>query len=394
MTAARVAAKRATSEGAQVTGQARLGQQQSALGYYGNLQAEKNANALNESGLQAGLYGTESNAGNQATANTVNAAMVPTGLDKSMGFITGLVGAASGGGHKAEGTSGYLEEGEGSDAVVGEAGPEVILEKRKRTYMADGWGSQPDTGSWNGQTPAGSAPLAAGSPSQPNQTNWLQRYLKQGREQPAGGQPSHQAWNKTTPYSQMGAALGGLFASRPHKPQGGNGNPAGSGVDPALLQGDGSDTKTPVYGGIDEVEGAGPSAWADGGTMPGYRPHPMIADGAVRTADGEHDADRGQPWWKDLATYAGKGVLNSLVPGASTGMLADGSDGGTMPRGYRASRMMADGGSFNTSPPIITRPTRVHLDPGDQVVPLSYRPKAKVRPSAALPAMASRMAHA
>ncbi len=38
-------------------------------------------------------------------------------------------------------------------------------------------------------------------------------------------------------------------------------------------------------------------------------------------------------------------------------------------------------------PQIITKPTLVHLEREDMVVPLSYRPKAKVRPSVAMAAM-------
>ena len=36
---------------------------------------------------------------------------------------------------------------------------------------------------------------------------------------------------------------------------------------------------------------------------------------------------------------------------------------------------------------IFNKPTAVRLDPSDSVIPLTYRPKAKVRPSAALPAL-------
>lgn len=51
---------------------------------------------------------------------------------------------------------------------------------------------------------------------------------------------------------------------------------------------------------------------------------------------------------------------------------------------------LADGGQVPqppAAPKLITSPTRVKLSPGDQVVPLSFRPNAKIRPSAAIPAM-------
>jgi hypothetical protein len=44
--------------------------------------------------------------------------------------------------------------------------------------------------------------------------------------------------------------------------------------------------------------------------------------------------------------------------------------------------------SFNPGK-LVTSPTQVHLNKGDAVVPLTYRPKAKIRPSAALPAIAA-----
>lgn len=47
----------------------------------------------------------------------------------------------------------------------------------------------------------------------------------------------------------------------------------------------------------------------------------------------------------------------------------------------------AGGTSMANGVKIVDSPTRVKLAPGDQVVPLSFRPRAKVRPSAAMPAL-------
>jgi hypothetical protein len=41
---------------------------------------------------------------------------------------------------------------------------------------------------------------------------------------------------------------------------------------------------------------------------------------------------------------------------------------------------------------VFTKPTLIHLEKEDAVVPLSYRAKAKVRPSAALPALMAKPA--
>lgn len=70
--------------------------------------------------------------------------------------------------------------------------------------------------------------------------------------------------------------------------------------------------------------------------------------------------------------------------------------GGYQPLNYRAKSMLADGQAGDGEVPngtpvgdarVFNKPTMVHLDAGDSVVPLTYRAKAKVRPSAALPAL-------
>lgn len=78
-----------------------------------------------------------------------------------------------------------------------------------------------------------------------------------------------------------------------------------------------------------------------------------------------------QPWWKELATGAAKSGLRAALPGLP---LADGRMGDC---GYGS-----DGGSDGGQ--IVDHPTLVSLDSEDSVVPLSYRAKAKVRPSAVM----------
>lgn len=81
--------------------------------------------------------------------------------------------------------------------------------------------------------------------------------------------------------------------------------------------------------------------------------------------------------WSPVDTYssAGKAIGTGVKDLAAAGFLADGESG------------MYGGGDINSK--VVTSPTRVKLGPHDQVVPLTFRPKAKIRPSAALPAMAA-----
>lgn len=84
----------------------------------------------------------------------------------------------------------------------------------------------------------------------------------------------------------------------------------------------------------------------------------------------------GRPWSPvDTYSSAGQAVGTGIKNLAAAGFLADG-DGG-----------MYGGGDINSK--VITSPTHMKLGPNDQVIPLSFRPKAKIRPSAALPAMAA-----
>lgn len=78
--------------------------------------------------------------------------------------------------------------------------------------------------------------------------------------------------------------------------------------------------------------------------------------------------------WSPVDTYseAGKAVGSGIKNLAAAGFLADG---------------MYGGGDINSK--VVTSPTHVKLGANDQVVPLTFRPKAKIRPSAALPAMAA-----
>lgn len=338
MTNARVAAKELQSSGAKTVGDARLGQQQVGLNYYGGLQQQKNANALSEQGLEQGAYGTQTSGTNAAVDTGLKASQTPTTADKIIGGISGAASA-----FLADGLPNYMDDGQ--DAVVGENGMEAVIDnapeavmdgasdpvRSHTTFMDDGFagdGSQPgELGDTSGPSvninglPSDATMVKQRNQSQPN---LLQQYLAKVRNQPQQPQSSQQEqWNKTTPYQQAGEA-------------------AGKGL--SLL--------------------------------------------ASHLADG----DSGSPWWKDIATDEGESILHAAVPAlfAKPKLFADGRRGA--PSSDQGVSMQADGrnGMRVGRTTIFTKPTMVHLNKSDAVVPLTFRPKAKVRPSAALPAMQGR----
>ncbi len=357
MTNARVAAKNAQSgaaatgaqlesAGGQAVGNARLGQQSQGLGYESNLQAQKNSNALSEQGLGQGAFQTGVSGTGQAIGQGIEASQTPSTFDKVLGAASGVAK-----GLLADGTPNYMDDGQ--DAVVGENGMEAVIENAPKAVM-DG-ASNPvrsetkymdlghlGNGDYGGETNNPSFSAAdpdAVSEIDPNQQygtanpalkqpNFLQRYLsnvKKNQQQPA---QSSQPWNKTTPYQQGGEAVGAGIAALAHLSDGDSGN---------------GDT---------------------------------------------------QPWWKDLVTHEAEGMLHNFSPET---FAADGQSGSGIgnymadgePWTDQGVSMEADGrnGMQVGRAKVFTKPTMIHLEKTDAVVPLTYRPKAKVRPSAAMPAM-------
>jgi hypothetical protein len=208
-TGAEVAAQQAGSAGAQAVGQAQQAQQGQGLGYFGNLQAQSNQASQNEQALQAGAYGTEAGAGTTATGQVLQASQTPSTSDKIVGAVGGALGAL------ADGKSPYLND-DGMDAVLGENGPEAIVEaasdpvRSDTTFMADGIPDLPGPS------------IGPQNLTQPQ--SWLQRYManaKSNQQKPATPgqqQPPQQQWNKTTPYSQLGAGIGGALRNSFQKP--------------------------------------------------------------------------------------------------------------------------------------------------------------------------------
>lgn len=463
-TGGQVAAQQAGSAGAQAVGNASQAQQNAALGYYGNLQSEQGQQGQTEQGLTQAAYGTEAGAGNQATSNQISAAAIPTTADKIIGTAAGVAGAAL----LADGTSQYYKSGDdgGQDAVLGEDGAEVIIPGPEDIVNAASDPVRSNTKFMdNGTAPVPGASTPGTSNS--GMPAWLQAMLaKNSGSQQTPPQPGQPGWNKTTPYSQLGTAVGkainpngpiagminrsstqsGPFApGSSQMPQSGSSSPAtfgnstpnslpgglvnrtGASIDGVPSLGDtggggsylgGADASADLSG-----EGAVAGAFADGRTP--YRVKPrMMADGS-------------DPVMSDYIDESERNMLEKDAAGSSSGF-ADGRSylaGGKMSSGFHWTslrphavrpptggytpldhnpRMLADGNfpeapSFNPNavqtplqaqsamstnqgkPQIITKPTLVHLEKEDMVVPLSYRPKAKVRPSVAMAAMKPQM---
>lgn len=422
MTDARVAAKNAQSgaaatsaglesAGGQAVGNARLNQQTQGLGYESGLQSEKNSNALSEQGLQQGAYGTQTSGTGQAAGLGFQASQTPTTTDKVIGGIAGAVSSL------ADGRVNYMDDGQ--DAVVGENGMEAVIENapkavvqgasnpvRSETKYMDlgdpgngdyGGESSSPSSPWIGQSPtlppaagqmAGStngdyggesgSPTSPGMPPAQKAPNFLQQYLagmRNKQQQPGSGQ--QQQWNPTTPYQEAGSAIGkGLSLLEDGTPGIGNymadGQPStDQGVS---MEADGQAPQTPEYyrhqadaALVRENKNEGPGK---GGAQ--YSDHDVYTSMA-NTADVPANG-----WGSDM-TGPGKAPLRS---GPYTRQIPAGPGRGGQPH-------MADGrnGMQVGRAKVFTKPTMIHLEKTDAVVPLSYRPRAKVRPSAALPAM-------
>jgi hypothetical protein len=189
MTQARIAASNTAAQREQTIGNARLGQQDQALNYYGGLQQEQNQNAQNEYGRQA-----------QATTT---AAQLPSTFDKIVGAVAGGLG-----GLKKLGDGG-IESG-GTPAVVGEAGPEKIIDLKSgpsgpNNYYEDGGIDLTPSGGYELYPDVA---IAESAPPVSAPTSWLQR-LKMAAQQPQ--QPmTQQPWSKVTPYQEIGEAAGNI----------------------------------------------------------------------------------------------------------------------------------------------------------------------------------------
>lgn len=440
-TGAKVAAQQAGSAGAQAVGNAQLAQENQGLGYLGNLQSQQGSEAQTEQGLTQQAYGTQTQGTNEAAKTGISAAGVPTTTDKLIGAAAGAASA-----FLADGEPGYLDDG-GQDAVVGEDGMEAVIENAPKAvvnaasdpvrsnteFMANGYhpeATNENNGSelWNSMTAnlnanvpliAPAVPVSQSASGAPQQVaaqkssstpSWLQKALANPvnqtstQQSPEPGQPG---WNKTTPYSQLGSAIGsigrklmqpdppparsvgstagssqmptGSLANQPYTMPGGLVNRTGSPVD--------GTPSVPVSSPADYLDRSGV-----GGDM-AASPAPMMATGkmgggfhwsnpAPRPPETPHMLERSG--YQPLG-YRGKPML-------ADGSVAEPQGGGVDPAAIDNPERAAEPGNGMQvgGAKVFSKPTMVHLEKTDMVVPLSFRPKAKVRPSAAMPALTQR----
>lgn len=337
-------------------------------------------------------------------------------------LLSGLFGGKSGGSSSsglglgtalANGRMGYLADGDmgfldpdGQDAVVGENGMEAVINNAPPAVQRGA--SDPVRGNTrfmdNGTS--GSTP----SPSSPGMPDWLARYLatvapsNKGNSQQAN--PS-QVWNKTTPYQQLGSAVGKVITTL-KKPQSnsssGGFGPRGFAPGSSQMPSSSPNPSTAPYkmpdglinrtgAPIDGTPSMGapvPADAGDVGTGSGVDPALLSGD----AADVGGDAADAAGGLADVGADVGAGIgdaIGALADGQSGGGLGNYLADGDAPWASRNTTMMVDGRPRNGmrvgSAQIFTRPTAVRLNKADAVVPLSYRAKAKVRPSAALPAL-------
>jgi hypothetical protein len=393
-TGAQVAAQQAGSAGAQAVGQAQQAQQGQALGYYGNLQAQQNQAGQTEQALGQSAFGTEAGAGTTATGQVLQASQTPSTSDKIIGGIGGALGAL------ADGKSPYLND-DGMDAVLGENGPEAIVNaasdpvRSDARFMDQGGvvpGTDPNTGL--PAIPIGQTPMPPAS-SVPSPPTWLQRYManaKQNQQKPAtpGQQQPQQQWNKTTPYSQLGAGIGGALRNSFQKP------PAAPPTNAMAPSAPPASAPTPVSAPSDSYTdvGAMETPMADGG-MSRYMDDGGFGAGsgdsgilnnylqdsqrdelapAQPTSSGQQpqqgQQNSGSGIGKDIGEAAGLAMmfLEDGKPHMAEGGMHAGfhwsaprphqphvPEGGYQPLGYRAKPMLADGRQALNGPPTPTQ---------------------------------------
>jgi hypothetical protein len=206
MTNARVAASNAAATREENIGQTRLGQQDQALGYYQGQNTQANSDEQNEQALQNQTYGTETSGTNQAANTQLSASQTPSTFDKILGAASGALS--------------YLEDGgDGATAVIGEAGPEKVIDMR---YMdAGGVTGDGDDVQDQPETPNAGNPSASGSS---NPQPWWKSigHAVASATKPMASpqqnviQPQQQAWNPTTPYTQLGSGIGQAVSNLSH----------------------------------------------------------------------------------------------------------------------------------------------------------------------------------
>lgn len=319
-TAANVAAQQAGAQGAENVGQARMGQQGQALGYYGNLQSQQNQNAQNALQQQGQTYATQTSGVNNASSNALKASQTPSTFDQIMGGVAG-------------GLTSFLDEGE---------------------PMADEPGVTADFG--------GTPEYRGGKPAD---------YLNQGgagRRQAVVGEGGHPEAVVKVPKQD------GRYVA----------------------------TAVPMQVPKNFLDaGDGPSGPLDSMGLSGYAPgsDSMGPPDAVSQTVTPYSTGSQQPsfWQRIKNTYQQNQQQNQGAqptfgkPAGTTPSNIGNTVGSAIGTGARdlIGMFMDEGGipesDYMSGGAIFTKPTKLSLDSDEAVVPLSYKPNAKTRPSMALP---------
>jgi hypothetical protein len=330
-TQARVAAQQAGAGEAENVGTTRLGQQTQGLNYYQGQNAQANSNAQNALGLQEEAQGLT----NQATglqSQALGNENQTYGTQTSGAVGTGNTAQAASQNpttfDKTMGAIGgalsFLDDGDsgsGEPAVIGENGPEAVV-KMSKSYMDGG-----DVGSGETETEGNALPTDgagdAGGSGEADPRSWFQKTMTKVRQQNQQQQQQQQSQPQFQPQSQQ------------------------------------SGTPTAVKSWNTVGQGVGKIAsmfMEDGDIMPDWR-----------AAGGRSEASEiGRP---DAEQVAGRSYRAMGGEPAHVSEMFN-SDGGVI---------SGPGGA------LVTKPTKVMLAKDDAVVPLNYRARAKVRPSAAMP---------
>ena len=341
-TQARIAASNAAATRAKAIGDTRIGQQTQGLNYYQGQNAQANQNAQNALGLQQQAQGLK----NQATGLQSQALQ---DQNQTYGTETGGVNQAAQTAQAASqnpttfdkvmgGVSGalaFLEDGDigGEQAVIGENGPEAVVKLRP------GYKDGGDIGSGEVDQEGSGLPTDGmseqGGSGEANPRSWMQRMMTKARAGAVDQQQQRQQQPQAQP-QQQGMA-----------PSVKSWNTVGQGV--AKLA----------------------SFLEDGEVTPSWRTHGSTVQSYLDAPMGE--AVAGQ-------SYRAMGG----APQRTAEMFNE--DGGVAtPKPFGTAPGVATGPMGS----IITKPTKVTLGKDDAVVPLSYRARAKARPSMAMPLVQS-----
>ena len=375
LTGARIGAQQALSGETQAVGNARLAQQNQGLGYYQQLQNQQNQNVQNAAERNQQTYGTATGGGNGATATGIGASQTPSTFDKTISAI-----------------GSFLEDG-------GELTPPNITESLPQPPP-----QYSPTAPWqaaNNRTTRTRVDLTQSGHGVYRRPPVTRQAPPSGEEQSYAPESYADRFKADGTPGDGGDELGHQVVvaegNNPERIVAGNYRQMSSQGTPGMAEdGDAGDS------GWSDSSGMTPDVSANAGATPWWQKLGEAIKGQAGTTPMGASSTGNkmqQPAWNPTTPYQqlGSGIGKAA---AAFGFL---SDGGIMPSFSEDGTYLEQGGMEEIHPPthgygpgrsygggmpqgangIFTKPTRVNLSPGDKVVPLTYRPHAKVRTSAA-----------